>query len=61
RITLPPREGGAAYMFLDMLSLAKIDPSKPEGDIELLLNGHDASFLERVNMGDEIDIHWKQR
>lgn len=61
RLTLPPREGGAAYMFLDMLSLAKIDPSKPEGDIELLLNGHDASFLERVNMGDEIEIHWKQR
>ncbi|MEG1569469.1 MAG: hypothetical protein RR349_07935, partial [Oscillospiraceae bacterium] len=58
---LPARDGGVPYLFLDMLTLVNIDPSKPEGDIELILNGHDASFLEKISAGDDIHIGWKRR
>ena len=60
-LTLPAREGGVPYLFLDMLTLADIDPSKPQGDIELLLNGRDASFLERIHSGDSVQIAWTRR
>ena len=46
------------YQFLDMLNLVDIDPTKPQGNIILRLNGREASYLEIVNNGDEVEICW---
>lgn len=61
RINLPPKADGTKYLFLDMLTLVEIDPSKPQGDIALLLNGVAASFLDEISSGDSIEIYWKKR
>lgn len=60
-VVLVPKKDNAPYIFLDMLTLVEIDPSKPQGDIVLQLNGKAASFLETVSNGDNVDIYWKKR
>lgn len=59
--TLPPKADGGIYQFLDMLNLVDIDPTKPQGDIVLLHNGSDASYIQPVQDGDKIDIYWTKR
>lgn len=59
--TLPPKADGGTYQFLDMLNLVDIDPTKPQGDIVLLHNGSNASYIEPVQNGDKIDIYWAKR
>ncbi|WMJ82893.1 cell division FtsA domain-containing protein [Oscillospiraceae bacterium LTW-04] len=59
--TLPPKPGGGIYQFVDMLNLVDIDPTKPQGDIVLLHNGVDASYIEPIQNGDKIDIYWAKR
>lgn len=58
---LPPKSGGRVYQFLDMLNLVDIDPTKPQGDIVLLHNGVNASYIEPIQNGDKIDIYWAKR
>ncbi len=58
---LPPKLDGGSYQFVDMLNLVEIDPSNPQGDIVLLHNGSDASYIEPVKNGDKIDIYWAKR
>lgn len=55
---LIPKEDRSPYLFLDMLNFVDIDPTKPQGDIVLRLNGRDASYLEIVNDGDSVEIYW---
>lgn len=55
---LVPKEDHTPYLFVDMLNFVDIDPTKPQGDIILRLNGRDASYLEVVNDGDAVDIYW---
>lgn len=58
--TLYPKVDGSPYLFLDMLNLVNIDPSKPQGNIVLKHNGEEASFMTPVLGGDIIDIHWSR-
>lgn len=58
---LPPKPDGAMYQFVDMLNLVDIDPTKPQGDIVLLHNGKNASYIEPIQNGDKIDIFWAKR
>ncbi len=58
---LPPKPDSGIYQFVDMLNLVDIDPTKPQGDIVLLHNGRDASYIEPVQNGDKIDIYWAKR
>ncbi len=55
---LVPKEDHTPYLFVDMLNFVDIDPTKPQGDIILQLNGRDASYLEVVSDGDSVDIYW---
>ncbi|WP_101909403.1 cell division FtsA domain-containing protein [Marasmitruncus massiliensis] len=55
---LVPKEDHTPYLFVDMLNFVDIDPTKPQGDIILRLNGRDASYLEVVHDGDSVDIYW---
>lgn len=61
QINLPPKADGTKYLFLDMLNLVEIDPSKPQGDIALLLNSKPASFLDEITNGSSVEIYWKKR
>ncbi len=60
RVLLPPKADKSPHLFVDMLNYVDIDPTKPEGDIVLKLNGQDASYLAQLQDGDEIDICWKK-
>ena len=60
RYALPPKPDGLPYQFVDMLNYVEIDPSKPQGNIILRLNGQTASYLEPIRDGDSIDIYWEQ-
>lgn len=57
-INLPKRDDSAPYIFADMLNYTDIDPSKPKGNIILLHNGKEASYLNLISDGDEISIRW---
>lgn len=59
--TLAPKEGNIPYQFVDMLNLVDIDPTKPQGDIVLRLNGKNASYLEVLQDGDDVEIRWEKR
>lgn len=61
RLPLPPKEGDAPYYLVDMLNFVNIDLSKPNGrKIVIRINGQDAAYLQKLEEGDEIDIHWEQ-
>lgn len=55
---LPPKIDGTPYLFLDMLNLVNIDPTKPQGNIVLRINNAEASYLMEISDGDTIDIYW---
>lgn len=59
KISLPPKPDATAYLFFDMLNFIEIDPSKPHGNIVLLLNGVNAQYLDILKEGDEIQILWE--
>ncbi len=58
-VQLPSKEDNSPYVFLDMLNYVNIDLKQVQGDVNLLLNGKEASFLEPINHLDEIEITWK--
>ncbi|MEG2074304.1 MAG: cell division FtsA domain-containing protein, partial [Angelakisella sp.] len=60
-VELYPKEDGMPYQFIDMLNFVDIDPTKPEGDIVLRLNGQNASYLQEIHEGDLVQIYWSQR
>ncbi|MDF2950178.1 MAG: hypothetical protein K0R07_2228, partial [Sedimentibacter sp.] len=41
-----------------MLNFTEIDPSKPKGNIILLHNNKQASYLNLISENDEIIIKW---
>jgi hypothetical protein len=61
QIVLQPKADGVPYVFMDMLNYVDIDPTKPQGEIVLQLNGKDASYLKNLADGDVVDIYWKKR
>ena len=58
-LTLPPKEDRMPYQFIDMLNLVDLDPTRPQGNIVLLLNGSSASYLDEVHSGDIVEIRWE--
>lgn len=56
--TLAPREDG--YQLFTLLNYLDIDPRQPKGEIVLLRNQRPASYLEQIQEGDRIEIHWSQ-
>lgn len=57
-LLLTPKEDDTPYLFFDMLNYVDIDPSKPQGNIVLLLNGKPAEYLDAIHENDIIDIYW---
>lgn len=57
-ISLPGRKNNMPYIFADMLNYTDIDPSNPKGNIILLHNGKEASYLNSISDNDEIIIKW---
>ncbi len=57
-LRLDPKPGG--YLFFDVLAYTDIDPTRPQGDIAVLRNGRDASYIEPIAEGDSIEIYWKK-
>lgn len=60
-VELYPKEDKQPYLFLDMLNMVDIDPTKPQGDIILRVNGKNASYLQEIHQGDDIQIYWSQQ
>lgn len=59
--TVMPKSDSSAVLFVDMLNLVDIDPTKPQGDIVLTHNGQPASYLQPIANGDTIEIYWAKR
>lgn len=57
-INLPKRKDNVPYIFADMLIYTDIDPSNPKGNIVLLHNGKEASYLNFISDNDDIVIKW---
>lgn len=57
-IELPEREDNIPYIFADMLNYTDIDPSTPKGNIVLIHNGKEASYLNLISENDDIIIKW---
>lgn len=54
------KEDGSPNIFVDALNYVDIDPSKPEGELVLLINNRPASYTEMIKDGDVIQIGWKR-
>lgn len=53
-------KGKADYVFVDVFEFIDFDLSKPQGSyVVTMLNGHEAQYMEKLQEGDEIDIHWE--
>lgn len=57
-VELYAKADASPYLFLDMLNFVDIDPSRPQGDIILKINGRNASYLDIVSEGSDIEIRW---
>ena len=60
-VELPQTADGTPVLFLELLNLTDIDPTKPQGEVVLKLNGRDASFLDPLKSGDTAEIRWANR
>ena len=58
KLKLPKRDDDVSYIFADMLIYTDIDPSNPKGNIVLLHNGKEASYLNLITSNDVIIIKW---
>jgi len=56
---LPHRNDGSPNLFIDLFSYLDIDTSNPQGRLILRINGHEASYLEELSEGDDIQIYWE--
>jgi cell division protein FtsA len=58
-LELPIKPDHSPYVIIDMLNLVDIDLTKPQGRIIVIeVNGQDAAYLQNLEDGDNIDIHW---
>jgi cell division protein FtsA len=59
-LTLPEKPDHTPYFIIDMLSMVDIDLTEPQGRMIIIkVNGQDAAYLQQLNDGDDIDIHWE--
>ena len=53
--------GKAEYVFVDVFEFIDFDLSTPKGSaVVTRLNGKDAQYMEKIDEGDSIDIHWEK-
>ncbi|MCR5595054.1 MAG: rod shape-determining protein [Lachnospiraceae bacterium] len=53
--------GKSEYVFVDVFGFIDFDLSKPQGSsVVTRLNGKDAQYMEKIDEGDVIDIHWEK-
>lgn len=53
--------GKTEYVFVDVFQFIDFDLSVPQGtSVVTKLNGRDAQYLENIDDGDVIDIHWEK-
>lgn len=60
-VELYPKADNTPYLFVDMLNFVDIDPTNPQGNITLKINGEEASYLQVVNDSDNVQIYWSDR
>jgi cell division protein FtsA len=62
-VTLPENSDGAAHEFIELMAIADIDLDNPpaSGNIEITLNGKNASFIDILKSGDKAVIRWAER
>ena len=58
RVELEPGADGSGLYFFDVLNYVDIDPANPQGNIVIRRNGKNASYIEAIQDGDEIEIYW---
>ena len=52
--------GKASYVFVDVFEFIDFDLSSPKGrTVVTTLNGKNAQYMESIDEGDEIDVHWE--
>ena len=56
--TVSLKKSQTRHMFVDIFNYIEFDLSKPQGTIELRLNGRPAAFTDVINDGDNIEIYW---
>ena len=56
-IQLPYREQG--YMFINVFDYIEFDLTKPQGYVQLLLNGNKAAATDTIMPGDKLHIYWE--
>jgi hypothetical protein len=59
-LVLEAKVDGSPHLFVDLFNYVDIDPSQPQGNIVLKLNGHEASYIELLNEGDIVSIYWSR-
>lgn len=55
---LPFKEEG--YQLFHLLNYVDIDPQNPQGEIVLLRNERAVSYLDQIQDGDRVEIHWSR-
>ena len=51
-------QGKQSYVFVDIFDYIDFDLKKPQGKIVCLINKRTASYMEKINMGDQIEVYW---
>jgi cell division protein FtsA len=54
-------ESGRNYIFVDIFNYIDFNLNKPQGTIVLKLNSKNASYTDKLGMGDKIDIYWDKK
>ena len=57
-VRLDGKTDRSPYCLIDTLNLVDVDLTTPQGAIVLRVNGHEASYLEPLKDGDEVEIYW---
>jgi cell division protein FtsA len=62
-VVLPENSDGASHEFIELMAIADIDLDNPpaSGNIEITLNGRNASFIDNLNIGDRAVIRWAEK
>ncbi|MDR0991841.1 MAG: pilus assembly protein PilM [Ruminococcus sp.] len=63
QVVLPENADGGPHEFIELMAIADIDLENPppSGNIEITLNGRNASFIDALNIGDKAVIRWAEK
>ncbi|GKX30012.1 cell division protein FtsA [Vallitalea longa] len=51
-------QGKQSYIFVDIFDYIDFDLKRPQGKIVCLINKRTASYMEKISMGDQIEVYW---